>query len=389
MVSLVYLRLVNKSKKGVKRMIQTNSNDVAANGSAIVVGASLSGLMTAIALAREGIQVTVLEKANSGHRSGAGLQVDAAGILATGTERLLRNLASGGRRSIQLWSSIESRLRQEVEQDSRINIRYETRVDTIEQDESSAWVVTDAEELIRGDLLIGADGHHSLVRLHVDPDNPEATFAGYMVWIASTNEDDLPEQLRPGYGHPEVTMLDSQGGFLFGSIIAPADGLGNRRIGCTWYDNSRNDLLRTLGCVEGNVVHHSLKGHDIPQETIEEIAAIVSARWDEPWKSAMLHALQTRTIAGTPIKEYVPDVLVKGRVALIGDAAHVPAPITASGFNASLQDAVELGKCVAEGIKGDAGLKALTTYELRRLHTVRNMVQSGMAYSLSFGLARE
>lgn len=359
------------------------------SGSVIVVGASLSGLMTAIALARESIQVTVLEKVGSGRRKGAGLQVDAAGILATGTERLLRDLASGGRRSIQLWLSIESRLRKEAEADFRIEIRYDTRVEKVQQDDTSAWAETNLGEIIRADILIGADGHNSLVRHHVSPDNAKAIFAGYMVWIASTSEEDLPEHMHLGYSHPEVTMLDSLNGFLFGSIIAPLDGSNNRQIGCTWYDNSRNDLLRTLGCVEGDVVIHSLKGQDIPEGTLMELSTYVSSRWDDPWKSAMLHALQTRTITGTPIKEYVPDALAKGRIALIGDAAHVPAPITASGFNASLQDAVVLGKSIAKGIKGDAAKEALKNYESQRLKSVRKMVQSGKSYSRSFGLSAE
>ncbi|WP_432353128.1 FAD-dependent oxidoreductase [Sporosarcina sp. A2] len=367
-------------------MKQTNETQ---NGSAIVIGASLSGLMTAIALAREGIHVKVLEKVGSDHRSGSGLQVDAAGFHATGTEQLLRNLASGGRRSIQLWSSIESRLRKEVDGDSKIEIRYNTRVELIQQNETSAWVETMGGDVIQADIIIGADGHHSLVRRHVSPNNPEAKFAGYMVWIASTNEDVLPEYMRPRNKHPEVTMLDSLNGFLFGSIINSLDTTDNRRIGCTWYDNSRNDLLRSLGCVEGNVVNHSLKGPDIPGETLSELAAVVSSRWEDPWKSAMLHALQTRSITGTPIKEYLPDVLVKGRVALIGDAAHVPAPITASGFNTSLQDAVELGKCVANGVHGNAAITALKKYESERLNCVRDMVQSGKSYSRSFGLSSD
>ena len=49
-------------------------------GSAIVVGASLSGLMTGIALAHEGWHVTILERVGSKPRSGAVLQVDSGDI---------------------------------------------------------------------------------------------------------------------------------------------------------------------------------------------------------------------------------------------------------------------------------------------------------------------
>lgn len=176
-------------------------------------------------------------------------------------------------------------------------------------------------------------------------------------------------------------MLDSFNGFIFGSIIKSVDS-NERRIGCTWYDNSRNDMLRRLGCVEGTVVHHSLNGPDIPDETVNELINEVSMRWSDPWKTAMLHALETRNLTGIPIKEYVPDKLVDGRIALVGDAAHVPAPITASGFNASLVDAVQLGKYLG---KGYPPIKALKKYEAERLNKVQAMVQSGKYYSHSFG----
>lgn len=353
--------------------------------SAVIVGASLSGLMTAISLAQENVQVTIVDKVDEEHRSGSGLRVDGSSFNQTKTEKLLRNLASGGKSSIQLWSSIETRLREEVEKDSRIDLRFNTRVQEIGQDEECAWLKTADGEIIRGDLLIGADGHSSMVRGVISPGNPNAKFAGYIVWIASTDEADLPEQLHLRQNHPEVTMLDSYNGFIFGSIIDvgnSTDGAHDRRIGCTWYDNSRNTMLREIGCVEGTVVHHSLNGPDIPEETIQELIKEVALKWEEPWKSAMLHALENRNLTGIPIKEYVPDKLVDGRIALVGDAAHVPAPITASGFNASLVDAAELGKILS---KDQPIVKALKKYEAQRLNKVRAMVQSGQSYSRSFG----
>ncbi len=172
-------------------------------------------------------------------------------------------------KSIQFWSSIESRLRSEAQDDSRIDLRYDTRVQTIHQDDDAAWVVTDKGETICGDILIGADGHRSVVRRHVAPHKPDATFAGYLVWLAAIHEKDLPKNVRPGNNVPSVRMLNGLNGLFIGSIIEGKDGSFNsvnRRIGCTWYDNTQNDLLRRLGCVEGTVVQHSLHGPDIPEK---------------------------------------------------------------------------------------------------------------------------
>lgn len=354
---------------------------------AIVVGGSLSGLMTGIALAREGLEIIILEKSAKDRPSGGGLQVDGGTFDLNKTERLLKKLASNGKRSLQLWSSIEYRLRTEAESYAEIEIRYNTRVQSIDEDNDSVWVVTDEGETIYGDILIGADGHRSMVRGYVAPHKPDATFAGYTVWLASIKEEDLPKAKRPrksiGY-----TMLNSISGFVFGSITEIDDASsvsGSRQIGTAWYDHSRNDWLRRLGAVKGSVVHHSLKGPDLPEELLNNLAEEASTRWDEPWVSAALHGIDSRTIVGIPIKEYVPDNLINGRVALVGDAAHAPAPITASGFNASLQDAVALGKCAAKDIQGQAALEALEEYESMRLNTVRQMVQSGQSMSRAFG----
>ncbi|MEO4053232.1 NAD(P)/FAD-dependent oxidoreductase [Solibacillus sp. CAU 1738] len=357
------------------------------NETSVIVGASLSGLMAGIALAQEGVHVTIVEKVGEDRQGGSGLRVNGGTFGQSKTEKLLKQLVSGGKSSVQLWSAIESRLRAEAKRDEKINLLYNTRVVELNQDDEAAWIVTDQGKTIRGNILIGADGYNSQVRKYIAPHKPHATYAGYMGWIASMSEDDLPEHLRPGYIYDgqAVEMFDSFDGFKFGSIIEREEGsLESRRIGCTWYDNKRSDMLRRLGSVEGMVVRHSLNGADIPEQTLNELAEQASY-WPEPWRSAALYAIQTRTLIGIPIKEYVPDQLVKGRMALVGDAAHVPAPVTASGFNESLQDAVALGKCVARGIQGQMAIQALEKYESLRLDKVRQMVLSGQFYSRSFG----
>ncbi|WP_160726102.1 FAD-dependent monooxygenase [Bacillus sp. USDA818B3_A] len=358
------------------------------NCSAVVVGASLSGLMTGIALSKAGLKVTILERAGAKPRSGAVLQVDSGEIDRTKTAKFLRELASGGIRSAEAWSSIQFRLRKEVEADSRIDLRYDARVQTVNQDDNSAWVVTDKGETFHGDILIGADGHRSIMRHYVSPHKPNATFAGYLIWVAIVDEKDIPEKHRPSLNAPKFTMPDGIGDFLLGSIIAGADGstaLGDRRLGWAWYDNTQNDLLRRLGCVEGDVVQHSLHAPDIPEQTLIELAEKASNRWAQPWLDAILHSIQTRNLIGTPIAEYVPENLVKGRIAIVGDAAHLPTPLTASGFNASLQDASTLAECIVKGIQGTGASEALLEYESLRLKNARQIVQSGQSFSQSFG----
>lgn len=371
-------------------MTEKNESIRKVNSTAIVVGASLSGLMTAIALSRAGINVTILERAGEERRSGAGLQVDSGETDRTKIAKFLRKLASGGMKSAEAWTSIEFRLRKEAKADPKIDLCYDTRIQSVNQDKDSAWVVTDGA-IFHGDILIGADGHRSIVRRHVAPHKPNATFAGYLIWVAIVDEKDIPKEHRPSLYAPRFVMPDGIGDFLLGSIVGAEDGsyeLGKRRLGWAWYDNTRNDLLRRLGCVEGTVVRHSLNGPDIPEQTRIELADQAAVRWDQPWLAAILHSIQTRNLTGIPVAEYVPDKLARGRIALVGDAAHVLTPLTAKGFNSSLEDASTLAECLIKGIQeGCAAADALLEYESRRLKDVRKMVQSGQSFSRSFGRA--
>ncbi|KAB2331724.1 FAD-dependent monooxygenase [Bacillus mesophilum] len=359
-----------------------------AKGSAVIVGASLSGLMTGIALSKAGLKVTILEKVGANPRSGAVLQVDSGEIDRTKTAKFLRKVASGGVRSAEAWSSIQFRLRREAEADPKIDLRYDTRVQTVNQDNDSAWVITDGGETFHGDILVGADGYRSTVRHHVAPHKPNATFARYLIWVAVVDEYNIPEKYRPSPHAQKFSMPEGIGDFLLGTILAGINGsytLGERRLGWAWYDNTQNALLRRLGCVKGDIVQHSLHAADIPEETLIELAEKASIRWPQPWLDAILYSIQTRNLVGIPIAEYVPDNLVKGRIAIVGDAAHLPTPLTAKGFNASLQDAAALADSVAKGIQGKSASESLLEYESLRLKHVRQIVQSGQSFSRSFG----
>lgn len=356
-------------------------------GTAVVVGASLAGLMTSLALARAGLRVTLLERGSATPAGGALLEVDGGDVDQTATAKALRQLASGGLRAIEAWSAVHGRLSAQVQATPTIEVRYNTRTETVGQDPDTAWLVTATGEMLRGDIVIGADGYRSTVRRHVAPHRPDATFAGYLIWVGLLDEQAIPAKYRPGR-NPSVAMPQGLGDFLLGSVVAGRDGsreLGHRQLGWAWYDNTRNDLLRQLGCVAGDVVQHSLTGPAIPELTLRELTKQAAARWPQPWLAATQHSIQTRNLVGLPIAEYVPDQLVNGRLALVGDAGHVLTPLTAAGFNASLQDAAALADSVAQGIQGPRAAAALLDYEAHRLSVVRRLVQGGQSFSRSFG----
>lgn len=356
-------------------------------GTAVIVGASLAGMMTGLALSRAGVDVTMLERVNEFPRTGAALGGVHEGMLEriTGRKRSDKDSTALGTSAarVQTWIAVYARLRSAVEADPRIEMRHNTSVHGVGQDADSAWATT-SDGLFRGDLVIGADGHRSVVRRSVSPEKPDATFAGYVLWIGVADESAVP--IRHNWPR-DIEVLDGGDSCLFGYPLPSLDGSfvpGSRQIGWGWFDASRNELLRETGSVVGNVVHHSLTAADMPETTFRELAAEARDLWAEPWCDAILECIDRGAVIGTPIAEYVPDRLVNGRLALVGDAAHVPSPMTGSGFSSSLEDAEAVAEAVAAGVHGYALVTALHGYEAQRLSIVRNMVRSGQQFSRSF-----
>jgi 2-polyprenyl-6-methoxyphenol hydroxylase-like FAD-dependent oxidoreductase len=98
---------------------------------------------------------------------------------------------------------------------------------------------------------------------------------------------------------------------------------------------------------------------------------------------AIIDTLDRGDLLCTPIKEYLPARLVSGRIALVGDAAHVATPMTGQGFTAALEDAVALAASL-RGSGSASAADALAHYERQRLQVTRRLVLSGQQFSRSF-----
>ncbi|WP_018772562.1 FAD binding domain-containing protein [Arthrobacter sp. 131MFCol6.1] len=112
----------------------------------------------------------------------------------------------------------------------------------------------------------------STVRRHIAPGHPDATFAGYVIWIGIAEESAIGARLWP----QDVAFLGDNDNTLLGYPLPGANGSlapGSRRLGWAWYDSSRNGLLRSGGSVTGSVARHSLMPAGIPNATFRELAA--------------------------------------------------------------------------------------------------------------------
>ena len=162
---------------------------------AVVVGGSLTGLAAAIRLACAGLQVTVLER-GSGFTHGAGIGIDrrqlsqVTGVSAFGEPRhpalpvTLRPWESTS------WGALHGWLRRIAERSPGVRIFNDSMVVEVRTDETSATAST-ADRDYTADLIVGADGHGSLVRRFIAPDHPDASYAGYGLWRGTIAEADM------------------------------------------------------------------------------------------------------------------------------------------------------------------------------------------------------
>jgi 2-polyprenyl-6-methoxyphenol hydroxylase-like FAD-dependent oxidoreductase len=73
----------------------------------------------------------------------------------------------------------------------------------------------------------------------------------------------------------------------------------------------------------------------VPAGVYQGLAEQARKRWPTPWRDAILDCIGRRAVIGRPIAEYLPGRLACGRLALVGDVAHVPTPMTGKGFGAT------------------------------------------------------
>ena len=352
---------------------------------AVVVGGSLAGLTTALALARVGCRAQVLERSGPAPRTGGALSAafaELAPVIGDHHARTALGTAGHGtqaRRSAgpMPWTALREGLRRAVEDEPLVSLHHGTRAVAADQDQQKAWVTADDGRTFTADLAVGADGHRSLVRRTLVPEHPDASYAGYALWIGQTEEASLPGTPQPA---PGLFIEGSGPHYLLGY---PMPHEGGRTLGWAWYDATRNDLMRSTGSVAGRVVQHSLRASAIPEPVYRELALQARQRWPSPWVEAIIDSIDRRDVTGIPIAEYVPRRLAAGRLAIVGNAAHVPTPMTGSGFAASLQDATVLARALASATTATVP-GALARYENTRLDGARDLVRSGQRFSRGF-----
>ncbi|MBI3649889.1 MAG: FAD-dependent monooxygenase [Acidobacteria bacterium] len=329
------------------------------NRKAIIIGGGIGGLCAAIALRQQGVEAQVFERVATLKEVGAGLSLWLNAIKALdklGMAETLQALSipqiSGGIRTSSgdlisgaMPEAVQKRFgaalilmvhRAELhtallEKLGKENVRLAAECCGFEQDDEGVTARFSDGQTVRGDFLLGADGINSVIRAQLfAPAKPR--YAGYTAWRA-------------------VTKFDSP---FFKHGASESWGRG-ARFGLIPMSEGRVYWFATKNTKEGAA--------DAARGRKREVAECFRG-WHQPIEAAIA-ATEEQDILRNDIYDRQPlPSWTKGRVTLLGDAAHPMTPNLGQGACQAIEDAVELADSVSHN--RDL-LAALQTYEARRL----------------------
>ncbi|UQY46002.1 FAD-dependent urate hydroxylase HpxO [Mixta hanseatica] len=336
---------------------------------AIVIGGGIGGMCAALALEQSGYQTEVYEAVKIIRPVGAAISIWPNGVkclnflgLKTQLQALGGNMAFMAYNDFQhgqtltrfsmrpLVESVGERPYPVARADLQAmllerygaqRVNFGKRVSHIEQDATgvTAWFEDGSEA--RGDFLIAADGTHSVIRATVTGQPAERRYAGYVNWNGLVSIDES---------------------------IAPAD---------QWTTFVGEGKRVSLMPVSGNRFYFFFDV-PLPQGLAEDRSSVKAdlTRYFSGWAAPvqkLIAAIDPQTTNRIEIHDIDPfPRLVKGRVALLGDAGHSTTPDIGQGGCAAMEDAVVLALTLQSHSLGIED--ALRRYEARRAERVKDLV---------------
>jgi 5-methylphenazine-1-carboxylate 1-monooxygenase len=356
---------------------------------AIIAGGGVGGLVTALMLHARGIDCEVFEQADVIRELGVGINTLPHAIKELAELGLLDRLDAVAIRTYELFYT--NRFGQEIWREPRgldagydlpqfsihrgrlqgviyqavrarlgeARIHMNCRLGSFSEDEGgvTAYFFDRSgahRATARGDVLIGADGIHSVVREKLYPNEGPPTWNGLMLW-------------RGAHDWPA---------FLTGRSMVVAGGLAAKLVIYPIAEGSRADKRLTNWAVIGRVGDGTTP---IPHKN----------DWSRPgrFQDLMPHVQRFRIpfVDGRALIEATPEFWEYpmcdreplprwsfGRITLLGDAAHPMYPVGSNGASQAILDA----RCLADRLKdADNPLHALWLYEQTRLPSTADIVR--------------
>lgn len=329
---------------------------------AIVIGAGIGGLTAGIALRQVGYEVKIYDRVRELRPVGAGISLWSNGVKILNRLGLGDRVAEiGGRMNRMEYRHLSGALLNEISLEPLItevgqrpypvarrdlqNILLEAFsasggkltlgakcIEVIESDRDITAKFEDGSEAT-GDLLVAADGVHSILREYVLGEKVEPKYGGYVNWngLVPMSEDLAPADMWAIYvgEYKRASMMPVAGDrFYFFFDVPLAKGTVSDR------NNYRHELREYF---QG---------------------------WAEPVQ-LLIDRLDPETVARVEIHDVGPiSRMVKGRVALLGDSAHATCPDLGQGGCQAMEDGWVLANYLASTNLSVAD--ALMRYEKER-----------------------
>lgn len=317
----------------------------------LIVGGGIGGLAAAYALARRGLAVRVLEQAPEFMEIGAGIQLgpnifralDKIGlrdaVLADAhrppamemrcalSGDLVTRIPLEDKRFLDRFqhpyavthrADIHGAILKACLNDNRVTLETQRTVETFEQDADGVTAVLQSGERVRGRALIGCDGMWSKIRDRIVGDG-KPRVSGHIAYRAVLKKDEVPGDLW----RPDVMLW------------------AGPRTHLVHYPLRRGELYNLVA------VFHSDRYEEGWDAKADPAALWQHFKGQRPEVLRMLERIETWRMwvlcDREPVKEWS-----KGRVALLGDAAHPMLQYLAQGACMATEDAVALAEKVAE-----------------------------------------
>eukprot|EP00887_Chlorella_sp_A99_P002806 scaffold6.g2806.t1 len=349
---------------------------------ALVVGGSISGCCTALALRELGVEVHVYER--SGEElpcQGAGLNIQpdmGEFLMHFGVCRSLEDLCvrSSGRQYVDHlgkvvaredkaqyfcgWDVLFRALRARVE---GVTYHQGSAVTGVDLRADGVSLALEDGSTAEGDLLVGADGAGSIVRTLLSPDT-KSTFARYVAWRGFLAESAAPRSVVE-FLNDRFTLFQGFNFHILAHLTTGPNGErepGKRRINWVWYWNTpEGELDRILTDCHG--VRHD---YSIPRGLLARDVSAVRKRIAQEVLPEQLAALvvATRDIFVQTVQDLLaPTFVFGGRACLVGDSGCILRPHTAAGTTKGAINAWVLNHALAAK-RGDLAA-ALQDYDER------------------------